>query len=131
MSGHRMGSVTPENKADYWNIAAFQHRITHHPKAQHENIISCFWLLLYLLCAAPQLGLFHWVPSDDDGVPRAKFKSLMVPMPVCLHLHKGVCVCECVCPHIYYIFDIKILILHVKCLRSGAILMGSTMLRTV
>lgn len=68
-----MGSVTPENKADYWNTAAFRHRITHHPKAQRENIISCFWLLLYLLRAAPQLGLFHWVPSDDDGVPRAKF----------------------------------------------------------
>lgn len=72
-----MGSAMPENKADYWNIAAFQHRITHHPKAQRENIISCFWLC-FILCV--QLGLFHWVPSDDDGVPRAKFKSLMVPM---------------------------------------------------
>lgn len=38
----------------------------------------------------------------------------MVPMPGCLHLHKGVCVCVCLCPHIYYILDIKILILHVK-----------------
>lgn len=39
--GHVMSSETPENKADYWNAAAFRHRITPLPNAQHENIICC------------------------------------------------------------------------------------------
>lgn len=62
--------------------------------------VSCSRLILYLQCAALQLGLFHWVPSDDDGVPRAKFKSLVGPKLRHLPVHKCecvfVCMCECV-----------------------------------
>lgn len=119
--GHETGTEMPENKADYWNTAAFQHRITPLPKAQCENIISCFWLLLYLQRAASQLGLFHWVPSDADGVPWAKFKSLVVPMLGCSHLHEAVCVCVCVIWHL-----LRIEYQNFKLPESGAILLGPT-----
>lgn len=65
--------------------------------ARRENKSQLLRLILYLHRAAPQPGSFHWVPSDDDGVPRAKFKSLVSPKLRRLELHKGACVSARLC----------------------------------
>lgn len=65
--------------------------------ARRENKSQLLRLILYLHRAALQPGSFHRVPSDDDGVPRAKFKSLVSPKLRHSQLHKGACVSARLC----------------------------------
>lgn len=86
-SGHRMGLWHMEEQSWLLNHCWVQNRHVPAPKSTvWKQDVSCSRLILYLQCAALQLGLFHWVPSDDDGVPRAKFKSLVGPQAAPLAL---------------------------------------------
>lgn len=83
-----------EEQSWLFNHCRVWHRLVPAPKSTvWKQDVSCCRLILYLQRAAVQLGLFHWVPSDDDGVPWAKFKSLVGPKLRHMHLHKDVCLC--------------------------------------